>query len=60
MLVLALIGVGVLGYAMYKHYTLAQVLDAVEAEVSKLESEVTSGAMKAEASAAIARIKALL
>jgi hypothetical protein len=54
-------------YYAYKHYTavqqaaiVAKVLANVKAEVAKIEAEVVSGALKAEVSAAIARIKSLL
>lgn len=57
-------GVAAIGYAVYKHYTLAQVVAAVKAEVAKIEAEVKLEVVSAEAktylTSAVARLKALL
>lgn len=62
--IIAAAAVAAVGYAVYKHITLTQVVSNVKAEISKLESELTANALTAEVKTyavnAIARLKALL
>ena len=52
------------GYYAYKHYTAAQMVAAVKAEVTRIEAEVAAGTLAADAKAyalaAVARLKNLL
>ncbi len=61
---LAIASVAAVGYSAYKHYTLAQVVAAVKAEVVVLEGKVAASGVeavvKADLAAAVAKLKALL